>query len=45
MALFWTNIYEVWNYVNADLIAEGLSPFKPESVAIESGTVFHHSKA
>ncbi len=25
------------NYVNADLIAEGLSPFKPESVAIESG--------
>ena len=25
------------NYVNADLIAEGLSPFKPESVAIEAG--------
>lgn len=25
------------NFVNADLIAEGLSPFKPESVAIESG--------
>jgi len=25
------------NYVNADLIAEGLSPFKPESVAFESG--------
>ncbi len=25
------------NYVNADLIAEGLSPFKPESVAFEAG--------
>ena len=25
------------NYINADLIAEGLSPFKPESVAFESG--------
>lgn len=25
------------DYVNADLIAEGLSPFKPESVAMEAG--------
>jgi predicted ABC-type ATPase len=25
------------NYVNADLIAEGLSPFKPEAVALEAG--------
>jgi len=25
------------NYVNADLIAEGLSPFNPESVAFEAG--------
>lgn len=25
------------NYINADLIAEGLSPFKPESVAFEAG--------
>ena len=25
------------NYVNADLIAEGLSPFNPEAVALEAG--------
>ncbi len=25
------------NYVNADLIAAGLSPFKPESVAFQAG--------
>jgi len=25
------------NYVNADLIAKGLSPFNPESVAFEAG--------
>lgn len=25
------------NYVNADLIAEGLSPFKPESVSFQAG--------
>ena len=25
------------NYVNADLIAEGLSPFNPEGVAFEAG--------
>lgn len=25
------------NFVNADLIAAGLSPFNPESVAFESG--------
>ncbi len=25
------------NYVNADLIAAGLSPFKPESVALQAG--------
>lgn len=25
------------NYLNADMIAKGLSPFKPESVAVEAG--------
>lgn len=28
---------ECLNFINADLIAEGLSPFKPESVAFEAG--------
>lgn len=28
---------ECLNFINADLIAEGLSPFKPESVAFKAG--------
>jgi len=28
---------ECLNFVNADLIAHGLSPFKPERIAIEAG--------
>ena len=28
---------EVFEYVNADEIASGLSPFNPESVAIQAG--------
>lgn len=31
------NILEVFEYVNADEIAAGLSPFNPESVAIQAG--------
>ncbi|WP_321416814.1 zeta toxin family protein [uncultured Desulfobacter sp.] len=28
------------NFLNADLIAKGIAPFKPESVAIEAGKLF-----
>jgi predicted ABC-type ATPase len=28
------------NFINADLIAQGLAPFNPESVALESGRIF-----
>ena len=31
------NFFEVFEYVNADEIAAGLSPFNPESVAIQAG--------
>jgi predicted ABC-type ATPase len=31
------NFLEVFEYVNADAIAAGLSPLKPESVAIQAG--------
>jgi|AGSF01.1.fsa_nt_gi Uncharacterized protein conserved in bacteria len=31
------NFLEVFEYVNADEIAAGLSPFNPESVAIQAG--------
>lgn len=30
---------ELFEFINADLIAEGLSPFKPESVAIKAGRI------
>ena len=28
------------NFMNADLIAAGISPFKPETAAIEAGKIF-----
>ena len=31
------NFLDVFEYVNADQIAAGLSPFNPESVAIQAG--------
>ena len=31
---------ECLNFINADLIAKGISPFNPESVALESGKIF-----
>ncbi len=31
---------ECLNFLNADLIARGIAPFNPESVAIESGKLF-----
>lgn len=31
---------ECLNFLNADLIARGIAPFKPESVAIEAGKLF-----
>lgn len=31
---------ECLNFINADLIAKGIAPFKPESVALESGKLF-----
>lgn len=31
------NFLECYEYVNADSIAQGLSPFKPESVAVQAG--------
>jgi predicted ABC-type ATPase len=33
------NLLEVYEYVNADNIAVGLSPFNPESVAIQAGRI------
>ncbi|MBE9221421.1 zeta toxin family protein [Cyanobacterium stanieri LEGE 03274] len=33
------NFLEVFEYVNADEIAKGLSPFNPESVAIQAGKI------
>ena len=30
---------ECLNFINADLIASGLSPFQPEKVAIEAGRI------
>ena len=30
----------VWEFVNADEIARGLSPFKPDSVAFEAGATY-----
>jgi predicted ABC-type ATPase len=32
-----STILGVFEYVNADAIAAGLSPFKPESTAIQAG--------
>ena len=31
---------ECLNFINADLIAKGIAPFNPESVALEAGKVF-----
>ncbi|MDA3918509.1 MAG: zeta toxin family protein [Deltaproteobacteria bacterium] len=31
---------ECLNFINADLIARGLAPFNPESVALEAGKIF-----
>ncbi len=31
---------ECLNFINADMIAKGLAPFNPESVAIEAGKIF-----
>lgn len=31
---------ECLNFLNADLIARGIAPFNPESVAIEAGKLF-----
>lgn len=31
---------ECLNFLNADLIARGIAPFKPESVALEAGKLF-----
>ncbi len=31
---------ECLNFLNADLIARGIAPFKPESVALEAGKIF-----
>ncbi len=31
---------ECLNFINADLIAKGIAPFNPESVAIEAGKLF-----
>ena len=31
---------ECLNFINADLIAQGLAPFNPESVALEAGKIF-----
>jgi predicted ABC-type ATPase len=33
------HILNVWEFVNADEIARGLSPFNPESVAFEAGRI------
>ena len=30
---------ECLNFINADLIAQGLAPFNPESVALEAGKI------
>jgi predicted ABC-type ATPase len=32
-------VLNVWEFVNADEIARGLSPFKPDSVAFEAGRI------
>ena len=32
----------IFHFVNADLIAAGLSPLKPESAALEAGRIFLH---
>ncbi|AUD02660.1 zeta toxin [Spirosoma pollinicola] len=32
-------VLDVWEFVNADEIARGLSPFKPDSVAFEAGRI------
>ncbi len=31
---------ECLNFINADMIAKGLAPFNPESIAIEAGKIF-----
>ncbi len=31
---------ECLNFINADLIAKGIAPFNPESVALEAGKLF-----
>ncbi len=31
---------ECLNFINADMIAKGIAPFNPESVAIEAGKIF-----
>ena len=36
---------ECLNFINADLIAKGIAPFNPESVALESGKLFLSLKA
>ncbi|HEY9701150.1 MAG TPA: hypothetical protein V6C58_01815 [Allocoleopsis sp.] len=33
------NFLQVYEYVNADEIARGISPFNPESVAIQAGKI------
>ena len=37
-------ILDCKEFVNADEIARGLSPFNPESVAIEAGAIFDNSE-